>query len=561
MSLSTQVGAEDAFDVKAASRLRHRSQGLVSLPIHTLQARSPANNKTFGGGIDSVVLSSDRQSYYTNIKAGNITFRVVLDTASSDLWILASDCKTTTCSSVPRYPLTYQSPTFISLNNNATNFTAHYADGTGVSGFVAAETVELAGMTVANQTFGLITDSNVTLNDDTSGILGLGFPRLSSINSTTFNSTPFFSRLAQGAFLEYPLFGISLTRNSSGSLSLGAIDASVVTNASRIGWNKVTDFPPFSTQNVTTASYLQWAIPLTHLDVNGTALTPMPTYSNRPSLALFDIGAPGIYGPYQDVSRIYAMIDSARLIDADAGQWALPCDTDIPMTFTFGQKNYTILPSDYIIGVASGNPNLCLSWPMSLPPSSDGIDWQFGSAFLRTVYAIFSFGINGKEPPLIGLYPLRTDVNSTTQQNTSDVLSILSANSATVQTTLPNFLVPTPSFTTPPFAFNTSVAGSVGAIVSSGLANRTYTALFGQKTALANTSALPTITPPPTVATIVTTDASGDVTTILSTHPVAQVTLGLPAGWVQGGSAVVQAPLLTASVLIFATLFVAQSYS
>jgi hypothetical protein len=63
------------------------------------------------------------------------------------------------------------------------------------------------------------------------------------------------------------------------------------------------------------------------------------------------------------------------------------------------------------------------------------------------------------------------------------------------------------------------------------------------------------------VATIVTTDASGDVTTILSTHPVAQVTLGLPAGWVQGGSAVVQAPLLTASVLIFATLFVAQSYS
>jgi hypothetical protein len=153
--LSPQVSAEDAYNVKAAPRLRHRSQGLVSLPIHTLEARSPANNKTFGGGIDSVVLSSDRQSYYTNIKAGNITFRVVLDTASSDLWILASDCDTASCKIVPRYPLTYQSPTFISLNNNATNFTAHYADGTGVSGFVAAETVELAGMTVANQTFGI----------------------------------------------------------------------------------------------------------------------------------------------------------------------------------------------------------------------------------------------------------------------------------------------------------------------------------------------------------------------------------------------------------------------
>ncbi|KAF5326666.1 hypothetical protein D9619_004251 [Psilocybe cf. subviscida] len=554
--LSSQAGAEDTDNVKAASRLRHRSQGLVSLPIHTLEARSPANNKTFGGGIDSVVLSSDRQSYYTNIKAGNITFRVVLDTASSDLWILASDCKTTSCSTVPRYPLTYQSPTFISLNNNATNFTAHYADGTGVSGFVAAETVELAGMTVANQTFGLITDSNVTLNDQTSGILGLGFPRLSSINNTALNSTPFFSSLAQGAFLEYPLFGVSLTRNSSGSLSLGAIDASVVTNASRIGWNKVTDFPPFSTQNATTASYLQWAIPLSLFAVNGTALTPIPTYANRPSLALFDMQVYSVL----IVSRMYAMIDSARLIDADSGQWAIPCDTDVPMTFTFGEKNYTILPSDYIIGVASGNPNLCLSWPMSLPPSSDGIDWQFGSAFLRTVYSIFSFGINGKEPPLIGLYSLRTDVNSTTKQNASDVLSVLSANSATVQTTLPNFLVPTPSFTTPPFAFNTSVAGSVGAIVSSGLANRTYTALFGQKTALSNVSALPTITPPPTVATIITTDAFGDVTTSLSTRPVAQVTLGLPAGWTTGGSAAVQVPLLTTSIVILTTLFVAQSY-
>jgi len=34
---------------------------------------------------------------------------------------------------------------------------------------------------------------------------------------------------------------------------------------------------------------------------------------------------------------------------------------------------------DYIIGPASGNPNLCLSWPMALPPNSDGVDWQMGS--------------------------------------------------------------------------------------------------------------------------------------------------------------------------------------
>jgi len=52
-------------------------------------------------------------------------------------------------------------------------------------------------------------------------------------------------------------------------------------------------------------------------------------------------------------------------------------------------SNYTVLPTDYIIGPASGTPNMCLSWPKALPPSSDGIDWQIGSAFLQTVYSIF----------------------------------------------------------------------------------------------------------------------------------------------------------------------------
>lgn len=39
---------------------------------------------------------------------------------------------------------------------------------------------------------------------------------------------------------------------------------------------------------------------------------------------------------------------------------------------------YTLLPEDYIIGPASGNPDICLAWPRAAPPSADGIDWQFG---------------------------------------------------------------------------------------------------------------------------------------------------------------------------------------
>ena len=56
------------------------------------------------------------------------------------------------------------------------------------SGFVAGETIEVAGLTLANQAFALINNSNVSLTDQTSGILGLGFPRLSSISTSVPNS-------------------------------------------------------------------------------------------------------------------------------------------------------------------------------------------------------------------------------------------------------------------------------------------------------------------------------------------------------------------------------------
>ena len=114
--------------------------------------------------------------------------------------------------------------------------------------------------------------------------MGLGFPRLSSISSPTLNcahyfgssltcpdqlfpATPFFPTLAQQGLLEYPLFAFYLGNDSSGSLTLGAVDSSIVTNSTRIGWNKVAQFQPFSAES-NTSTYLQWAIPITGFSVS-----------------------------------------------------------------------------------------------------------------------------------------------------------------------------------------------------------------------------------------------------------------------------------------------------
>lgn len=522
-----------------------------TLPIHSNEVSEHwlrrrdiiGENGQQGSGYTHVGSTTDRQSFFTVLKIGEINFRVALDTASSDLWVVSTQCRTRQCAQVPAYPLVaYQSPSFISVDGNATVFSASYADGTTASGFVAQETVQLANLTISGQHIGLVVESNVTLTDQVSGILGLGFPRLSSI-SRAATAAPFFTTLAYRGLLDYPLFALSLTRDHTGSLTLGGIDASVVNDTSRITWNRVASFAPFLNEaNATAATYLQWAIPLTSFSVNGTSLTPNPTYSElteRRSLALIDVGAAGITGPVQDVSRIFAQIEGARIVDTAAGQWVVPCDTLVPMTFTFGTATYTLLAEDYIIGPASGNPNLCLSWPRASPPHPDGIDWQLGAPFLRTVYSIFSFGIDTKEPPFIGFYPLRNETelaNIIQSQSPESLSSYLSSISTTITTTLPNVIHATPTHSIPPYAFNTAIPAPVGAVVSSGLATSTYSTIFGTRTASYNTSALPMITPEPDVGTSVVTDLAGQVSTTTFTRSTSPVPLGLPPGWSGGGS-------------------------
>lgn len=91
---------------------------------------------------------------------------------------------------------------------------------------------------------GVVTNSNITLVNEVSGILGLGFSRQSEIYAKAANgmwfdvyhckriltsavlhervvATPFFSTLAEQGVLDYPVFGLSLTRNATGTLTLG----------------------------------------------------------------------------------------------------------------------------------------------------------------------------------------------------------------------------------------------------------------------------------------------------------------------------------------------------
>jgi hypothetical protein len=283
----------------SAGTTRQSAPSWINAPSTVL--RRDSMNRT--SGIASLQITSDKQSYFTVIQAGDAQFRVSIDTASADLWLISSDCTSDACSSLPKYPMKYKSSTFSAVNGNSSTFTVGYADGTVAKGIVACEAIQVAQMHAKNQSFGLIQETNVTLNDQVSGVLGLGFPRLSAFPSTV-NATSYLSNLVQDGELTYPIFGVSLTNDDQGTISFGAIDASVVSDIRNVTWNEVVQFPPFGHES-NASSYLHWAVILDKISVNNNSIVPIPSYPTalkNKTAALIDVGSSGLYGPYQDVS-------------------------------------------------------------------------------------------------------------------------------------------------------------------------------------------------------------------------------------------------------------------
>lgn len=170
-----------------------------------------------------------------------------------------------------------------------------------------------------------------------------------------------------------------------------------------------------------------------------------------------------------------------------------------------------------------------------------------GQAFLRTVYSIWSYGINRKEAPLIGLFPLTN--SSAPAESPDKVSSFLSSASATVASTLPNYFLTTPSPTTPVFAFNTSLPLTAGATVTSELGASTYTPLLAN-TKRVNASAFGAVHPEPTVLTLTLTDAQGTHTTL--SHVVAPtVVLGHVPGTPNAASLISHVPIYTLALSMF----------
>jgi hypothetical protein len=329
------------------------------------------------------------------------SFNVIMDTGSSDLWVVDSVCKE--CTGLT----TYQVGESSTLKETSSPFNVSYGSG-DVNGVIATETVSMAGFTTTEQYFGLVeetistdsTSGSTTLLDaPLSGIMGLAWLFLSVAAPTT---VPWWQRLAESTwtdkrfafFMKRFRWDNNATRveEDGGEVVFGGVNSSMYTG-------------DINYIDIAKSDQDYWRIPVDAVTVNGKNMD----YSTSASSAVIDTGTTMIAGPPTLVAKVYSSIPKARAISNMQGYYAYPCSTNIEFTMTFGGVTYTVDNEDFNMGPIDTAGTYCLGSLFDFEPRlTSPVRWIVGAAFLKNVYSIYRY-----DPSAVGFAQLAPGVQLT----------------------------------------------------------------------------------------------------------------------------------------------------
>ncbi|CAL1704341.1 unnamed protein product [Somion occarium] len=346
------------------------------------------------------VANSHEYAYLARVDIGGQQFLVLIDTGSSDLWVVSTECIEEDCHAVTKYQ-----PTSSLTWSNASSFGLDYLLGS-VSGKIGTELVTLGPYEISTQAFAMANKTSGLGLSGTgnSGILGLAFPLEAAIPDTSGQT------LLENIFASFAdsdrYFAFKLGRNQSdSSFSFGQLDPAFANSTSNFTFSSV--YPAFG------STYDYWKLPIQSLTINSTsfALSPSRVHGAPSPIAVLDTGTTLILGPRADVDRLWNSVGGAR--KTDTGGWQVRCNRGIVIGFVLGQgdsqKEYILNPTDLSWRQGSSDGDWCMGGIQANDGVSSG-DWLLGDTFLRNVYAIHHMAVDGQSPK-IGLLGM-TDANS-----------------------------------------------------------------------------------------------------------------------------------------------------
>lgn len=312
-------------------------------------------------------------SYYGSLAIGTpaMSFNVILDTGSSDLWVASSSCGSSCGTSA-----TYNPSSSSTFQNLSTSFDIVYGSGSA-AGYVAQDTVQMAGFSVSSQGFAVVDQvSTGMLTSPVSGLLGLAWQSIASSGQM-----PLWQTLASSNSWDSALFAVQLTRYTNdttaqdlepgGVLNMGYTNSSLYT-----GSIDYIDIPG-------TPSY--WYIPLTSLTVQGSSIS-----ITSGTTAAIDTGTTNIAGPASSVAAIYAQIPNSQPATGEwEGYYSFPCSTTVNVELSFGGATWSISPADFSFAQTSSTE--CIGAFFEASTGTGSPSWIIGDAFLKNVYSVFRY--------------------------------------------------------------------------------------------------------------------------------------------------------------------------
>ncbi|KAL3066193.1 hypothetical protein OYC64_016192 [Pagothenia borchgrevinki] len=311
--------------------------------------------KFYQSGTESMTNDADL-SYYGVISIGTPpqSFSVIFDTGSSNLWIPSVYCSSQACQNHRKFN-PKESSTFKWGNKP---LSIRYGTGS-MTGYLASDTVEVGGISVANQVFGLSqTEAAFLAHMAADGILGLAFQTIASDDVV-----PVFDMMVKERLVSQPLFSVYLSSNSAqgSEVVFGGIDSSHYTG--EIAW-------------IPLSSATYWQINMDSVTINGQTVA-----CSGGCQAIIDTGTSLIVGPNSDISNMNSRVGASTNQYGEATVNCQDIQSMPEVTFTLNGHAFTIPASAYVsqssygcrTGFGQGGQQL----------------WILGDVFIRQYYAIF----------------------------------------------------------------------------------------------------------------------------------------------------------------------------
>ncbi|MCJ1308744.1 hypothetical protein MMC25_002398 [Agyrium rufum] len=363
-------------------------------------------------GTANLIAVENSQEFLVAVEFGKQTFKAILDTGSSDSWLAEKGFQCTdldtgfvtsesTCMFGPLYS---KSATFNQIPD--LNFNISCGDGEAVAGIVGYEQVTLAGINVINQEIGVV-DTAAWAGDETaSGLIGLGFPSLTSAfkgtnpaadsPDTQVEYNPLFTNMITEGKVT-PVFSLAISRGANGgTLAIGGVPN--ITHSPNFATSpfQILQVQPVGASPETQTQLSFYSITIQGFQIAGDYFgQPVGNPSANPSAmpdelvreqVIVDSGTTLLYLADSISGVANELFDPPAFYDFEQGAYVVDCQATPPsLGVDIDGQILFINPQDLIV---DSSESYCISGIVDAG-QGPGI---LGDVFLKNVLAVFDLG-------------------------------------------------------------------------------------------------------------------------------------------------------------------------